>query len=61
MTSRDTARQLRQRAALCRRAAAAPTSGGRAEDLILRALADSLERRAKALEKAAADPRMAAK
>ena len=42
---------LREKAALCRRAAAQSTNGGHLEDLILLGIAADLERRAAELER----------
>jgi hypothetical protein len=42
--------ELRNKAALCRRAASVPTSGGHHEDRVLLAVATELEREAEALD-----------
>jgi hypothetical protein len=44
------AAQLRQKAALCRRAASVPTEGSRRTNVLLLYLAEQLEREAAALE-----------
>ena len=46
-----TAAELREKAALCRRAASQSTNGGQLEDLLLLGIAADLERRAAALER----------
>lgn len=43
--------ELRQKAALCRRAASVPTIGGHCEDRVLLAVAEQLEQEAEALER----------
>ena len=47
--------QLRQKAALCRRAASVPTEGSHRTDRLLIKLAEELEREAAALERSQED------
>ena len=55
MNHANLAREMRRKAALCRRAAAIPTKGGKRTDRRLVALAEELEREAQKLDAAAKD------
>jgi hypothetical protein len=55
VTNENLVRQLRARAAFCRRAAAIPTNGGHATDRLLLDLAERLERDAAEIEATLAD------
>ena len=55
MNHANLAREMRRKAALCRRAAAIPTKGGKRTDRRLVALAEELEREAQKLDAAASN------